>query len=85
MLRGTTEQAVRQTARSLAETRVPSGRLLYTMVDGLCGPHCLSPWIVVVRSRNGNKWPPFDWVARSLNFRSSPDRCGARSNPRTAR
>jgi len=64
MLRGTTEQAVRQTARSLAETRVPSGRLLFTMVDGLCGPHCLSPGIVVERSRNENKWPPFIWTVR---------------------
>ena len=64
MLKDMTDQDVHRYATHLAQSGIEAGRLL-TMVDGLCGPHFVSPGIAVERSRNDRRWPPFNWTVRA--------------------
>ena len=68
MLRDMTDQDVHGYAIHLAHCGIEAGRLL-TMVDGFCGPHFVSPGIVVERSRNDRRWPPFNWTVRAAGAR----------------
>lgn len=64
MVRGTTDRDLLGFAYSIAASDGGAIRR-FTMVDGLCGPYCVSPGIVVERSRNETSWPPFIWTVRA--------------------
>jgi len=64
MLKDMTDQHVHGYANHLAHAGLEPGRRV-TMVDGFCGPHYVSPGIVVERSRNDRRWPPFNWTVRA--------------------